>query len=462
MNEIALNRHSFDLAKNRLKEFSEKTKSELAINKVITDGGFLGLGDHKVTGYELNERLESIQGHLIDFNSTNNKTIKEFREVYNALDALDRDYISSIVATIKSIEKTSNDVRVQQGTLKQHNDKLASQQSKLDTHQTEIAKNVANISKVVTALRTFKEKLDNYQHLTDIDIIWSDCKTIRNEIQVVSDGISKLSKKTTIEIATANNQYQALSDQVYKDIIVLRNEAESLKKFLSDLSKQIQDTTQLLDRNILIISNLTNDVERIKAIQHLNDVDTMWADLSEIKPNLHEVIQKQQSEFDSLFAVSSKHKKAITELESFRRKIEVIEHIFDVDFMWKQVEVLKDDLIETKTKVNADTGRLFNTVLDINKNIQKHQNSISVLSTESAEQKEAIYLFKETLVNAGEAITSLQQMTYISDKKIEENNNKVDSYLANLEKKLKCSYVIAGVSLSLAIVEMIFLLVRAI
>jgi len=42
MNEIAIKRHSFDLAKNRLKEFSEKTEAELEIDKVRTDGGFFG------------------------------------------------------------------------------------------------------------------------------------------------------------------------------------------------------------------------------------------------------------------------------------------------------------------------------------------------------------------------------------------------------------------------------------
>ena len=66
--------------------------------------------------------------------------VKAFREICNALDVLDRDYIASIVANVKAIEKTSNDVRVQQGILKQHNDKLASQQSKLDVHQIEIEK----------------------------------------------------------------------------------------------------------------------------------------------------------------------------------------------------------------------------------------------------------------------------------------------------------------------------------
>lgn len=89
MNEITIQRHSFDLAKNRLKEFSEKTEAELEIDKVQTDGIF-GWGDHKVTGNELNRRLETIQGHFIAVNTTNNKVIKEFREIYNALDALDK------------------------------------------------------------------------------------------------------------------------------------------------------------------------------------------------------------------------------------------------------------------------------------------------------------------------------------------------------------------------------------
>ena len=41
MNEIDIKRHSFDVAKNRLKEFSEKTEAELEIDKVRTDGGLV-------------------------------------------------------------------------------------------------------------------------------------------------------------------------------------------------------------------------------------------------------------------------------------------------------------------------------------------------------------------------------------------------------------------------------------
>ena len=72
MNELEVKRHGFDLAKDRLKDFSETTAAELKIDDVSVEGGFLWMGDHKVTGKELNERIETIQNHLITINNTNN------------------------------------------------------------------------------------------------------------------------------------------------------------------------------------------------------------------------------------------------------------------------------------------------------------------------------------------------------------------------------------------------------
>lgn len=129
MNEI-IEKHNFELIKKRLKEFSEKTQSELEIKRVEEDGWFFF--DHNVTGKELNERLETIQRLFIDVNTTNNSVIKEFREVYNALDVLDRDYITAIMSNLSAIGKTSDDVRIQQRTLKKHNEKLNFQQKEIE------------------------------------------------------------------------------------------------------------------------------------------------------------------------------------------------------------------------------------------------------------------------------------------------------------------------------------------
>lgn len=393
MNEIAIKRHSFDLAKNRLKEFSEKTEAELKIDKVRTDGGFLSLGDHKVTGYELNRRLETIQEHFIAVNTTNNKVIKEFREVYNALDVLDKDYITSIVANVKAIEKTSNDVRVQQGTLKQHNEKLANQQSKLDAHQAEIEKNVANISKIVTALKVFKEKLEGYKHLTDIDKIWNDCKTIQNEIRVVSDSITKFSKKTTEDIVAANNKNKVLSEQVNRDILAIRNEAKSFKEFFSDLSEKIDCTANLLDNQIPIIQEISSFAEQLKNVSHIDDVDSMWDDIKEAKESLN-AIENSLQNIDTDILKMQKH---LDEIDSFVAILNGYTHLQDIDNIW-------DDLESVKTNIKK-----------INEDIQLHQNELDTLAATSNEFQVSIdTLFKkladaeEYAVNSRNLITELE------------------------------------------------------
>ena len=393
MNEIAIKRHSFDLAKNRLKEFSEKTDAELAIKRVQTDGGFWGLGDHKVTGEEFNRRLETIQEHFIAVNTTNNKVIKEFREVYNALDVLDKDYITSIVANVKAVEKTSNDVRVQQGILKQHNETLVNQQSKLDIHQTEIKKNVENISKIVIILQAFKDKLERYEHLKDIDKIWSDCNAIHNENRVMSDSMSKFSKKVKGDIATANHKNEALSEQVNRDILTLRNEAESFKEFFSDFSEKIESTVNLLNNQVYILQETASFAEHLKNIAHIDDVDSMWDDINKAQEKFNTI----ENSLQNIDADILKMQKHIDEIDSFVAIINGYAHLQDIDNMWDELDVCK---------INIEK---------INENIQTHQNELDTLATTSAVHKESIdALFKnladveEYAVGSKNLITQLE------------------------------------------------------
>lgn len=368
MNELEIKRHSFDVHKNRLKEFSEKKGTELVIRNVETSGGLFGLGDHKVTGYELNDRLESIQGHLVVLNTTNNKIIKEFREVYKALDALDKDYITSIVANVKAIEKTSNDVREQQKTLKQHNEKLAIQQNKLDTHQTEIDKNVENMKKIVITLKNFKEKLDGFQHLSDIDKIWSDCKTMKNDMEVVSDSIAALAKKSKNDIETANTKNKALLNQVNKEIIDLQKKAKTCMDFFSDLSKKVDS---------LKVENKKQD----EKINGLSEGLTETNDFNQANRNL------------------------IEELQFFRNSIDTIEHVSDIDFMWVQGNMLK-----------------------------------------------------ENLEDANSSILSLKDKTSEMDKDITDKSKETSEKIAVLETKLKYAYYVAGGALGLTVIELILAL----
>lgn len=540
MNEITIKRHSFDLAKNRLKEFSEKTAAELEIDKVQTDAGFLGLFDHKVTGYELNRRLETIQDHFIAINTTNNAVIKEFREIYNALDVLDKEYISSIVANVKAIEKTSNDVRVQQGTLKQHNEKLAKQQSKLDAHQAEIEETMVNISKIVTALNLFKEKLEAYKHLTDIDKIWNDCKTIQNEIRVMSDSITMFSKKATEDIATANDKSKALSEQVNRDILTLRNEAKSFKEFFSVLSEKIDCTADVLNNQILIIQEISSFVEHLKNITHIGNIDSMWNDINEANESLNAIenslydidtdilklqkhldeinsfvkilngythlqdidniwdnleyvtanikkitedIQTHQNELDTFsatnnefhasidtlfkkfvdveeYAVNSRN--LITELETFRAQVSALNHLMQVDEIWKQAEDHQVRICRAEQEGKSHTDKLNELVqsgdimrenIDLNaheiNSLKEYQNKLSSIS----HLDDIDSIWKDV-----EEHTSLLIENEKREKELAVTLQETNSTIESLTKKIKYAYWIAGGATGLAIIELLVLL----
>ncbi|UTT43706.1 hypothetical protein [Exiguobacterium aurantiacum] len=498
MNEVAIKRHNFEMANNRLKEFAENTEAELEIDKVRTEGGFFGLGDHKVTGSELNRRLETIQQHFIAVNQINNKTIKEFREVYNVFDALDKEYITSIVTNVKAVEKTSNDVRVQQKTLKRHNEKLANQQNKLDAHQVEIENNVANISKIVTALKIFKEKLEGYKHLTDIDKIWTDCRDIQNEIRVVSDSISTFSKKTTEDIASANHKNKALSDQVNLDILTLRNEANSFKEFFSELSEKIEYTADVLENQIPVIQETASFAEQLKNITHIADVDAMWKDINEAIESLHTIDE-------SLLTINAdvlKKQDHIDKIESFVTMLKGFVHLKDLDSMWEDLDVSKTNIKKTNMEVHDILKRTEEHKLYIDQSKQTdkiHADKLdklvqvdnSILKSIDSSEREINDLkrYKEKLNDIShlkdvdsiwksvethtsqliesrkrdeELITAIQKNKDEVDEKIADAVKTSNAAVESLTQKVKYAYWIAGGAAGLAIIEMILLFMRVV
>lgn len=159
MNELQIKTHSFEMAKQELKAFSQQTKTPFELDKVDSSKGagelvtrFLigeGLGlSHKVTGAELNNLTMQLQSYMTDMNNLNIKFIKEFGQVYTALEALDEDYIQAILLSIRATEKTSERIEATQTSLKEV----------VDTQK-----------KTLEVLKQFKAKLEGYEHLKDVD-----------------------------------------------------------------------------------------------------------------------------------------------------------------------------------------------------------------------------------------------------------------------------------------------------
>lgn len=364
MNELEVKRHGFDLAKDRLKDFSETTAAELKIDDVSVEGGFLWMGDHKVTGKELNERIETIQNHLITINNTNNKVIKEFREVYNALDVLDKDYITSIIANIKAIEKTSNDVRKQQKILKKHNDTLAGQQRKLDIHQAEIEKNIANVSKIVTALKVFKEKLEGYEHLTDIDKIWNDCVSLQSDIQVRLQNIDDIRDDvdTIVEIVDSLDKDMKEKNRNIQDLEntlnILVTENDNCKKNIGTLMKNLEIVENYAMDSKTMLMELDEFRKKLSENDHLLEVDDIWKRTEKNQQHINAIEQEFVSHSQELEALMQENNKIWREVE------EQASSLGKIEGKNQRNEVLIEKNKEEIDKTIADTAHTFSTSVD--------------------------------------------------------------------------------------------------
>lgn len=313
MSELVIKTRNFELAKRGLKEFLQKKEEELNIDTVRTDGGFLGFGDHKVTGYELNTRLGTIQKNLIDLNTTNNRTIKEFGNVYSALEALDKDYIQAILISIKATEKTSE---------------------RIQATQEQIKKIVDDQKKTLEILKKFKQKLDGYNHLEDIDIIWNNFHKWYNEITTLSNSIS-----SATAISKANAQ-----------------KVEDLKTGLKATENKLNDLSKQLNQEIVKLEAIIDFTSELEKIVHLQDIDEMWDSLSNAHNSLVNISNKLGSFKDTVF----KQQSDIETLLSFMENLSSCEHLKDVDDIWNSSEMHSSQLSELE-KQSDETKSIVQT-----------------------------------------------------------------------------------------------------
>ena len=262
-----IKKHNFQNAINRVKDYSLKKKKDIEIKSVKTiDEGIFFDTDHEVTGYELNEVIKVIQGHLIDINKRNNETVNEFYEIYQAFNYLDTEYVKGILTTVKGLEKTNNDVRIQQEELKKHHKKLVNQNNKLEAHQGEIEGIIENINKTIDILKVFKKEIDCLKHLSDIDRLWSNHVQLQEKVENLSNDLSN--EKENLQ------NYKELSAENIKSIDNIINSYQV--KFNNDI-KGIQSSIEILN----------SFKSSLEELDHLKEIDILWKNLYEIQNRIN-------------------------------------------------------------------------------------------------------------------------------------------------------------------------------
>lgn len=438
MGELVIQYHNFENAKKEIKKFSEQITTDLDLKRVddskdvgeILGDCLLGRGiglDHMVTGEELNVLTSQIQTHLHSINNTQIKLIKEFGQVYSALEALDKDYIQNILISIKATEETSEGIQ---------------------KTQEQIKKIVENQRKTLEELKKFKQKLDGYAHLGDIDKIWSDCQKWHQEMASL-----------TREISTATEHSKDNTKKI-----------ETLKTALTAVEKKTEDLSTYFSQMIERLESVTAFTNALEKITHLQDVDEMWKSLT----TAHSSLKNIDRTIEVLQKDATKHQEDINKLLAFVEKVSALEHLMDVDRLWSYVEEQKRHLKEIDRISNEQTGRLETVARENDKiadRVSANEKDIKSLNEginkiNGMAHLEDVDSTWDTVKEHSGQLTKMEKQNEVIATAVQKNKEDVEAKIVetnnaitSLTQKIKYAYLVAGGAAGLAIIELILLLV---
>ena len=174
MSEYNIEKADFEKHKNELKEFSERPATSAELETFNTKGGPFGWFDHNVTGAEINELVLQLQRCFLEINERDKNVIREFGQVYETFEALDNEYIKGILTGIKSAEKASQEAK---------------------DAQKDIDDTIDALQKTIEKLKEFKDEINNYTHIKEIDSIWNDVKQCDKKIDDILKELERIKTK---------------------------------------------------------------------------------------------------------------------------------------------------------------------------------------------------------------------------------------------------------------------------
>lgn len=192
--DLQISNHDFNAAKEQLKKFAEQDVKELKFDKVRTHEDIFGLewAEHGVTGKELNSLIEKLQKYFSNVYDRDQNLIKEFGEVYKALEALDKDYIQAILTSVSAIKKT--------------NEKILIEQERID-------KSIDKQTATLVALKQFKEKVSAQLSENDSSKLVTLIEQLESRVQEIEKS-SSIMKDESSEISQLKNELDSVKSQV--------------------------------------------------------------------------------------------------------------------------------------------------------------------------------------------------------------------------------------------------------
>lgn len=212
MDKSIIKKHNFEEAKNKIRVFSNNLPTYPHFDRVEERGGLFNRGNHNVTGKEMNTFVCKVQDRFISVNSTLRSVVSEFKEIYKALDFLDKEYIDGILVSVEAAEKASRQA-------------LDAQNDILDT---------------IEVLQQTVEKLEEFKNS-----VCSDITNLSEQIAFTNESLDKIKDKQ-----------EGLSN-AYAEHSIINEDSNKLKEIKTENNSEILISTEKRIKNAYIIAGVS-------------------------------------------------------------------------------------------------------------------------------------------------------------------------------------------------------------
>ena len=300
-------KHNFTKSIQQIEEFGKMATKEIEITPVQTEGTFIPFNDHNVTGDELNDVITEIQEHLIELNKLQIKFVREFSNVYDAFNYLDKDYIDAINNNIHTIGVVSNQALT---ASRQANE--AAIQAQMANKNVEAALDTQK--KIVDTLCIFKADIDKIKHIWNIDEIWENTEDARKKINKLRDVLKKLHGVVDATALQTENSYNRIQEQL-KNLSADINQAFALGEQANEAAVQAQKANKNVEEDlaklheafddvVLQIENSQNSIQK-QFEDVASKIKQLKNDTEEENAQLTDRITKQEQQISRLNFVST-------------------------------------------------------------------------------------------------------------------------------------------------------------
>lgn len=350
-----INMHSdkFETAKQKIETFSKQLPEKYSLSSVETDKGFgeflsdiifgRGLGlDHKVTGEELNKIISKIGNILCDINDIEIKLVKEFGTLYTALDALDKDYLTGIVAALEENKTVSNALAVTQDDL----EKTVSQQEET---LRKIVLFKSDIEQFKEDLEKFRDKAkerigllkkEHDKQSTEITQLMSNFQNVDVSLQGLNSQVADLeilAKHSEVSIQSIHDNISnccADISDIKNDIVDIGSTIDAKEQSIESIKRLVTNIQDKIDKDTKDFLGVQDKVDTFSdSIQAFSkEIDGTHTQINDLNTQLNDIsitidaVKSTNSEQDGLLEnLTQKHDEQIAKIHDQELKVDAIQ-----------------------------------------------------------------------------------------------------------------------------------------